>query len=85
MSIVERKCEHGAQMAVAKLPDGSWMGGVSHCGCCYSAFGYIDSGGMSQYGQAAGRFWNPKDRCAQCGGAYVSYGATPKESHRGEG
>lgn len=46
------------------------MGGVSECACCYSVFGYIDSGSMSADGYES-RIWQPKNRCATCGGKYI--------------
>ena len=42
------RCEHGNEIGGTQLPSGGWMGGVGHCRCCKSSYGYINS---ATYGQ----------------------------------
>lgn len=77
------KCEHGAAFDDETISPLGWNGPVSRCGCCGCLFGYVDEGSFSLERQWS-RTWLPKNRCGQCGGAYVEdeYVA-PKEPRDG--
>jgi hypothetical protein len=76
-----RRCEHGATLGSVPNWSGGWAGGVSKCSCCFSTFGYSDSG---SYGMDRGKVttWQPKDKCGTCGGKYVTHSWGPSDSER---
>ena len=64
-------CPHGARLGGSNLPNGiPWNGPVGRCSCCFSVFGYIESGSFSADRGSHGRYWYPKDKCGSCGGSY---------------
>jgi hypothetical protein len=65
-----RVCQHGVPLRSFPNWSGGWMGGVSECSCCFSVFGYIDSGSFGATGGKSSS-WQPRNLCAMCGGKYV--------------
>jgi len=66
------KCDHGCEMESTQLPSGGWMGGVGHCRCCRSSYGYINSSTYGEEGLIQSKTY-PSDLCQACGGNRIDY------------
>lgn len=66
------KCEHGSEIESSQLSSGGWSGGVGHCRCCRSNYGYINSATYGEEGCIQSKTY-PSDLCQSCGGNRVDY------------
>ena len=66
----EKVCPHGVPLRGCPDWRGGWNGGVSECGCCFTTFGFVDIGSINSTCGTI-KSWQPKNRCGQCGGAYI--------------
>lgn len=70
--IIYPHCTHGSVYRNSQLPQ-TWHGPIALCRCCLSTFPFFESSTTGPDG-AYTRVWEPKDRCALCGGNYKEYG-----------
>jgi rRNA maturation endonuclease Nob1 len=65
------KCKHGVEsVGQSSGSDIAFVGQMSTCTCCGTMFPYIDEDMAAQF-EELDRVWEPRDRCAECGGHYV--------------